>query len=316
MRLLFTLYSVLLAGTLLPPQGDPIVPLVKPEPPQAVPMFPMLSPRFYTVVVLPEPPEAPRRDTVKYWAKKWILGLNGSQASYNNWSQGNNNSVAVTGSNLFNATYKRSRYAYDVLVNFKYGQTKINGSEVRKTDDLLQVKNRIDHMLHSQTVSAYFEVDFRSQFDKGYDKSWVLISDFMAPGYLQETAGIGFKPLDYLQMQTGLSLKQTFMADTSLSRRYGLGEGDRFRSEGGLSMGASLKKAVAKNLVLNSNVQTFTNFLQSVDSTDVIFSNELTGKINNFMNTNIQFVMMYDRDFNARIQVKQVIAVGLSFSVF
>lgn len=316
MRLLFTLYGALLASAMFPLQGDPIVPLVKPEVPSAVPRYPVLSPRFYTVVVLPEPPEVAPRDTVKYWTKKWILGLNGSQASYNNWSQGNNNSVAVTGSNLFNATYKRSRYAYDLLVNFKYGQTKINGSEVRKTDDLIQVKNRVDHLLHSQTVSAYFEVDFRSQFDKGYDKNWVLISDFMAPGYMQETAGIGYKPVDFVQVQSGLSLKQTFMADTSLSKRYGLRQGENFRSEGGFSMGASIKKAVAKNLVINSNVQTFTNFLQSVDSTDVIFSNELTGKINSFMNTNIQFVVMYDRDFNDKIQVKQVIAVGLSFSVF
>lgn len=255
-------------------------------------------------------------DSIKYWAKKWVIGINGSQASFNNWSQGNNNSIAVTASNLVNFTYKRDKYAYDLLLNLRYGQTKINGAEVRKTDDLIHLKNRFDHLLHSNVVSAYFEADFRSQFDKGYDKNWTLISDFMAPAYLTETAGIGYKPTDFFQVQAGLSLKQTFMADTSLSKRYGLKEGNAFRGEGGFSLGANLKKTIAKNLVLNSSVQTFTNFLQAVDSTDVMFSNELTGKINNFMNTNIQFVVMYDRDYNDRIQVKQVIAVGLSFSVF
>ncbi len=255
-------------------------------------------------------------DSVKYWTKKWVLSLNGSQASYSNWSQGNNNSIAATGGNMFNATYKKDRYSYDVLLHFRYGQAKINGSEIRKTDDLFHIRNRVNHLLHATKYTAYFEVDFRTQFDAGYDKNNVFISNFMSPGYLQETAGLGYKPVDYVQLQSGLTLKQTFVADTLLSRRYGVTSGKNFRSEGGFSVGASFKKNIAKNLTLNSNVQTFTNFLQSVEHTDVIFNNELSGKINSFMNTNIQFSLMYDRDFNKQIQVKQVLAVGLSFNVF
>jgi len=255
-------------------------------------------------------------DSVKYWTKKWTLSLNGSQASYSNWSQGNNNSVAATGGNMFNATYKRDRYSYDMLLNLRYGQTKINGTDIRKTDDLIHFKNRINHLLHATQYTAYLEVDFRTQFDAGYDKNRVYISDFMSPGYLQETAGLGYKPVDFIQLQSGFTLKQTFVADTLHSSRYGVTAGKNFRSEGGFSMGASFKKNIAKNLVLNSNVQTFTNFFQSVDHTDVMFNNELTGKINSFMNTNIQFALMYDRDFNKQIQVKQVLAVGLSFNVF
>jgi hypothetical protein len=255
-------------------------------------------------------------DSVTYWTKKWVLSLNGSQASYSNWSQGNNNSVAATGGNMFNVTFKRDRYSYDMLLNLRYGQTKINGSEVRKTDDLIHFRNRVNHLLHATQYTAYFEVDFRTQFDAGYDKNKVYISDFMSPGYLQETAGLGYKPVDYVQLQSGFTLKQTFVADTLLSNRYGVTPGKNFRSEGGFSMGASFKKNIAKNLTLNSNVQSFTNFLQRLNHTDVMFNNELTGKINSFMNTNIQFSLMYDRDFNKQIQVKQVLAVGVSFNVF
>jgi hypothetical protein len=254
-------------------------------------------------------------DSTSAWKTKWVLGLNGSQASYNNWSQGNTNSIAATGSNMFNATFKRSKYSYDILINLKYGKAKINGAEVRKTDDLIALKNRLDYMLHVKDVSAYFEADFRTQFDKGYDKNRVYISSFMAPATLLETAGLGYKPNKILQFQSGLTMKQTFMADTSLSRVYGLKTGSHFRNEGGVSLGAGLKMNVAKNLVLNSSAQSFTNILRPVDETDIIFSNELTGKINSFMNTNIQFVMVYDKDFNTSLQIKQVLAVGLSFTV-
>lgn len=255
-------------------------------------------------------------DSIEHWAKKWVLSLNGSQASYSNWSQGNYNSVAVTGGNMFNATYKQDRYSVDILINARYGQTKINGSEVRKTDDLIHFKNRVNHLFLTSQYTAYFEVDFRTQFDAGYDKKNVYISNFISPGYLQETAGLGYKPVEYVQLQSGLTLKQTFVADTLLSRRYGVTLGKNFRSEGGFSIGVSFKKNIAKNLALTSNVQSFTNFLQSLNHTDVILNNEFTGKINNFMSTNIQFSLMYDRDFNKQIQVKQVLAVGLSFNVF
>lgn len=255
-------------------------------------------------------------DTIKYWKKKWNIGLNGSQASYNNWSQGTNNSIAATGTSLLNLNYKKDKYAYDLVMNLRFGQTRINGQDVRKTDDLINIKNRIDHLLHAQEVSAYFEVDFRTQFDEGRDKNGVYISDFMAPGYILETAGLGYKPYDFIQFQSGLTLKQTVMNDTTLSKRYGMKAESRFRGEGGFSLGATFKKNVAKNLVLNSNVTSFTNFLQNIEHTDIMFSNELTGKINSFMNTNIQFVMMYDKDFNNQIQIKQVLAVGLSFNVF
>ncbi len=257
-----------------------------------------------------------RSDTLPKWNKKWTIGLNGSQASHKNWSQGNTNSIAATGINMLNLSYKKASYVYDLTVNLRYGQTKINGNEVRKTDDLIHVKNRLDHLLSSKELSTYLEVEFRSQFDKGFDKNRTYISDFMAPGYLQETAGLGYRPLDFVQMQMGFSLKQTFMADTSLSRRYGLTPGSSFRSEGGFSMGLGLKKNVAKNLSLASSVQSFTNFLQPANYTDLIFTNELTGKVNSFMNTNIQFVMVYDKDFNSQFQIKQVLAIGLSFNVF
>jgi hypothetical protein len=255
-------------------------------------------------------------DSIPKWKKKWTIGLNGSQASHKNWSQGNTNSIAATGINALNLSFKQSSYVYDLTMNLRYGQTKINGNEVRKTDDLIHVKNRLDHLLHTKELSAYFEVEFRSQFDKGYDKNRTYISNFLAPGYIVETAGLGYRPVDFIQMQMGLSLKQTIMADTSLSTRYGLTPGSSFRSEGGYSMGVGLKKNIAKNLTLVSSVQSFTNFLQPANYTDLMFTNELTGKVNSFMNTNIQFVMVYDKDFNDQFQIKQVLAIGLSFNVF
>ncbi|MDZ7683183.1 MAG: hypothetical protein U5J63_16130 [Fodinibius sp.] len=59
----------------------------------------------------------------------------------------------------------------------------------------------------------------------------------------------------------------------------------------------------------------FTNMQRHIDNTDVNFSNELVGKVNDFMNMSLQFVMVYDSDFNREVQIKQVLSAGISYGV-
>ncbi|HLR31883.1 MAG TPA: hypothetical protein VK074_05300, partial [Fodinibius sp.] len=119
-------------------------------------------------------------------------------------------------------------------------------------------------------------------------------------------------PSDYLSIQAGLALKETFVMNDSLSTDYGLVPGDNFRFEPGYSLGITFEKEIMTNVKLMSSIETFTNLQRHIDRTDVIFSNELVGKINDFLNMSLQFVTIYDDDFSSKLQVKQVLSAGLS----
>jgi len=260
----------------------------------------------------------PVSDTLKGWDYSWAAGINGSQASYSNWSQGGVNSISGTASSVFGALYRYKKFAYMMTTNLKYGKAHLEGEGTRKTDDQIVFKNKFNYSLNNSDMSLFGNVDFRTQFDEGYDYGGdqpVLISRFFAPAYFTQNTGIAYNPIDYFSLEFGGGFKQTIVKDTTLSTRYGLDEGKKFRFEPGFSIGMNFDKEIAKNVKLSSSVETFTNPQKSIENTDVRFTNELIGKVNSYINTTIQFVMMYDNDFSSKIQTKQVLSVGLSYTI-
>ncbi|PWN05383.1 DUF3078 domain-containing protein [Rhodohalobacter mucosus] len=260
-------------------------------------------------------------DSLDGWDYSWTFGINGSQAAYSNWSQGGVNTIAATGNSNFQALYKKDRFSYVFQFETRFGQTRTDGQGVRKTDDRLAVSNRFLYDLSEdhEEFKLFANINFRTQFAKGYDYEAgpndedVLISDFMAPGYFVQNAGVAYVPTPNFSAEAGFGLLQTIVNDESLSTQYGLAEGDTFRNEAGISLAAAYSMTLADNLSWSSSVETFTNVNKAVSSTDVFFLNELTGKINSFMNASLRLDLVYDDDFSDEIQVAQVLSLGVSF---
>ena len=260
-------------------------------------------------------------DTLDGWAYGWVAGLNGSQASYSNWSQGGSNNISVAGNSNLTAKFRENRFSYSFALDTRYGQSKIQGEGTRKTDDLLSIRNRFLYDIGDEDseFSIFANLNFRSQFDQGFrfgagpDGEDVLISDFLAPAYISQNAGLAYSPGDHFSFEAGIGLRQTIVRDVDLAPLYGLDEGARFRNEAGINLGADYRQDIASNLVLRSSIETFTNVNKAVTSTDVFISNQITGRINNLLNANVRLDLVYDDDFSNEIQVMQVISVGLSF---
>lgn len=262
-------------------------------------------------------------DTLKGWNVIWTANLNGSQASYTNWSQGGASSISGTGSTVFTLLNRKGRRGYGFRVNLKYGQSYVNKEGVRKTDDVLSLRNRLENDLREEgKLSVYASSRFETQFRKGYKyESGVagrdsLISDFMSPAYFFESFGIAFNPDEYFTMEVGLGLKQTYIADGALSENYGLEPNEHFRAEGGLSAGIGYQKEIFKDIFYSASFETFTNLLNGLKETDIFWSNELDGEINNRVHAVFQLEVRYDEDFSSELQVKQVLSVGISLNLF
>lgn len=257
-------------------------------------------------------------DTLKGWQVDWVAGLNGSQASYDNWSQGGVNTISITASSVLNARYRKDRFAYALSTNLKYGKAKLEGEGTRKTDDRITVNNKFSYLFNNEHWSGFANINFSTQFDEGFNYSEdppQLISKFFAPAYFTQIGGIAYNPTNYFTAEAGLALKETIVSDTELSTRYGLEAGETLRFEPGYSLALNFEKQVFSNVKLISSVETFTNMQRHINNTDVSFSNEMIGKINDFMNMSLQFVMVYDSDFNRQVQIKQVLSAGISYSI-
>ena len=261
-------------------------------------------------------------DTLVGWNQTWVANLNGSQASYSNWSEGGVNTISGTASTVFTRMYRKNQYTFGFRTNLRYGQSRIDG-RTRKSDDLISIRLRSTYDLQEDSkVAAYGAIQFRTQFADGYEYDAKvaggdsLISGFFSPAYLTEGAGLEYNANPNLQKKAGLALKQTFISDGDLSPNYGLPQGDTFRSEGGLTTGISFQSKIAENIQYSSNLETFTSFTNPVSETDVFWANELVGQINSLISASFQFEMRYDNDFSSEVQIKQVLSAGISVNLY
>lgn len=262
-------------------------------------------------------------DTLSGWDQSWVASLNGSQAAYNNWSQGGVSSLSGTGSSVLTMMYRKDKFSYGFRTNLKYGQSNIKGQGIRKTDDVISIRNRFNYRLREDgTFSAYGSISLRSQFDSGFeygaadDGSDILISDFFAPAYFEEGVGLAYNPISNFTFEAGMGLKQTYVKNDALVTKYGLNAGENFRAEGGITTGINYEEEVFENILYTGTLSTFTNLLIPISETDVIFSNELVGQINSLVSASLQFEMRYDNDFSSELQIKQVLSAGISVNLY
>lgn len=251
------------------------------------------------------------------WEIAWRISANASQASYSdNWSQGGSDSFNTVGSTTFSARYTKDEFGSAHTVSLRYGQTRVDGGEFRKSDDVIRIRNQFRRKFDDERWGAVLNVNFDTQFDKGYSSDQdELRSRFLAPAYITEILGISFTPDRSFEAEAGFSMQQTIVRDPDLSTLYGLDEGQTFRNEAGFSTIISFDRTIFSDFTYRGYVETFSSFDKPITSTDFSFVNELSGDINDYISLNLEFTMRYNDDVSDDLQIRQVLSAGFRYSL-
>jgi hypothetical protein len=269
-------------------------------------------------VTVPEP------DTVTYWDLNWTASLSGAQAAYSNWAKGGVNSMSLTSSSLIQLIYDRGPFIYEFRVRTRYGQARIQDRGVRKTDDLISIRHRFLFDISPEEdddFRLFGNINFDTQFAEGFNYEAgpegqdILISDFLSPAYFTQNAGIAYFPQANFSIEAGLGLRQTIVRDTTLSTRYGLEAGQTFKNQGGVTVGINFEFGMMDNISYSGSLETFTNILRPIRRTNVFFSNELVGRVNNVVRVVFRLDMNYDDDFSRRLQFRQELSAGVTINI-
>ncbi|GAB3246268.1 DUF3078 domain-containing protein [Larkinella harenae] len=264
-------------------------------------------------------------DTV-YWKRSAQFGINLNQGSFSsNWKGGGVNSVAL--GSFFNARsdYMQRRFNWTGEVQLQYGIVKNQGQTSRKNVDRLFLDTKVGHRL-SEKWLAFGNINFLSQFAPGYryedvaggGERNVLISTFLAPGFLTESIGLEYKPVTYFNLQFGLgTIRQTFVVDDNITvgepTRYGVAPGKTVRNEFAFQLIANYDRNIMDNLNLKARYQLFANYA-TLNAIDHRLDIALTAKINKYVNVNLTGIVLYDKDQDDAIQYSQGLAIGFLYS--
>ena len=113
--------------------------------------------------------------TKKYgWFPKGVAGLNLSQISLSNWTQGGDNALSWVLTGDFSAKYVNEEITLDNSLKIAYGRTKLGGGDMRTNDNDIYLVNLISKNM-GWKFNPFFSNSVRTTVTTGYDYSLNLL---------------------------------------------------------------------------------------------------------------------------------------------
>lgn len=271
-------------------------------------------------------------DTLSGWIKGGTFSINTSQTSLTNWAAGGQSSVSVSGLLSVSADHHGDKTLWENSLDLGYGnvwQGKTTGW--RKTDDKVDFTSKLGLKASEKLYYAAL-ANFKTQMAPGYkypDDSTV-ISRILAPGYLLGALGIDYKPNEsFNAFIAPLTLKMTIVNDEDLSEdgAFGVEPGKKLYNQFGAYIRLFGKKTLMENVVFQSKLDLFSNYIHKPQNIDVSWETLLSMKVNKFISATLSTHLLYDDDIKIpvdtnddgitdktgpRVQFKEVLAVGFS----
>ena len=252
------------------------------------------------------------------WDNKFIGTLNLSQTSVNNWPAGGDNSWNSL-LNLSGSFIDRQKdFDWANTLRIQYGQSKIGSDDLRKTDDEFFFESTFTYKVWNN-INPYAALTAQTQFTEGFDYSTdpkLKISNFLDPGFFRQGIGINYNPEENFKTRLGLAFKQTVADEFAAiwtDDPNTEDEIEKLRSEVGLESVSDFSVNVSELIVYVTKVQLFSN-LNRFDEIDVNWDNLFSAKVAEYLSVTLSVVLVYDKDISLQRQLKQTLAVGLTYS--
>ena len=246
------------------------------------------------------------------WQKSVVGNLGFTQNAFDNWTQGGENSWSWQMDILAKFTKKEPTYEWANSGKISYGKAKIGKEDPRKAADEIKLESVYSYVLN-WPVNPYVSAMAQTQFTNGYDYTTLPkteISNFMDPGYFTEAIGFKYAPADFIQSRLGAACKQT--VTDKYAERYG--RGDKFRTEYGAESVTDANVKLGQNLLYTSKLELFSK-LNRFDEVDVNWDNLFTVKATKYINVTWNIRLYYDKDMSVQRQLKETLAIGVSYSL-
>lgn len=247
------------------------------------------------------------------WVPKLTTGLNVSQVAFSNWTQGGANSLSWTG--MINAAYDHNGKTWSIqnIVKAAYGRTKLDNQNSITTDNQLLIESVLAYNVGWST-NPFISNTIFTAITTGYSYNSnppVPIADFFDPGYVTQSLGFGYSKIKGVSTRLGIALQEVFARNY---RRYTDNGNAATKIQPGVESVTHGTLKIARNIVLTTGLRLFSRF-DSLGVWDVRWDNDITAKVNSFVNVDLNYQLVYQKDQSITTQMKEGLQLGLTYEI-
>ena len=263
-----------------------------------------------------------------------------------NWSAGGVSSVSGLLKGTFVREYKKENIKWFNEMIIRYGVTKQDAIELRKSDDVFKFtstfgyrKDKLSNWYHSA------KFNFNTQFTNGYayPNTKLAISKPFAPAYTFFGVGAEYsnKEKKIEVYISPLTLKNTLVLDSRLANQGAFGvqkaiydavtgdlieAGHQSKTEFGFLVTNQYSKELFKNITLEHKLSLYSDYIRKFGNIDVDWQLQLDLVVNEYVKANIAIHLIYDDDIKAKeevagqqvtvgpkVQLKQLLGIGMVY---
>ena len=257
-----------------------------------------------------------------------------NQSSFSNWTSGGQSSISGTLKIDYNFDYSDNGWDWDTKVISNFGLNKISGSDfLKKTDDRIEINSVLGKKFNNDIIgrwsySSFF--NFQTQFAKGYrfgkdangNPNRTEKSRFFSPATVQLGVGMYWKKSKDLWVNvapmTGklILVNRRFTENLSENQTYfGVKKGGNSRFELGASVRSYYKSEIFENVTMENRLSLYSDYLDRPQNIDFDCTFNFIMKVNQYVSTNLIFQFVYDDNEIKRVQVREVLGVGLNIDL-
>ena len=257
-----------------------------------------------------------------------------NQSSFSNWTSGGQSSISGTLKIDYNFNYSDNGWDWDTKVISNFGLNKISGSDfLKKTDDRIEINSVLGKKFNNDIIgrwsySSFF--NFQTQFAKGYrfgkdangNPNRTEKSRFFSPATVQLGVGMYWKKSKDLWVNvapmTGklILVNRRFTENLNENETYfGVKKGGNSRFELGASIRSYYKSEIFENVTMENRLSLYSDYLDKPQNIDFDCTFNFIMKVNQYVSTNLIFQFVYDDNEISRVQIREVLGVGLNIDL-
>lgn len=253
------------------------------------------------------------------WKKTGTFILNINQGALSNWAAGGEQNVlGVNGLLNYNINYKKDKNRWDNYFDLALGfQNATSFNKFRKIDDRIDITSKYGRQISKKWYWGLL-FNFNSQVLAGYNYSTnpeTKISSFLTPGKILLSPGFDFRPNeDFSLFLSPATVRWVFKSDDDFLgiNKFGVVSGKKVNVEIGAFVTAKYVKNITSWANYTGRLDLFSNYRRNPQNIDLLMNNLLTLKFTKHLATNISLDLLYDDDVIKRLQVKEILGIGLT----